>query len=237
MLTPPQNLAENSRKLRARIAAAAAAAGRSVDSITLLAVSKGQSTAAIETLAHLGQKHFGENYLQEALLKMTALRGLELTWHFIGQLQANKTRLVAENFHWVHTIDRLKLAERLSAQRPQLATPLQVCLQVKLGDEPTKGGVAPAQLSDLVDAVRALPRLQLRGLMCVPPVAPQIAAQRLWFAQVAQLRDDLSGRGAALDTLSMGMSDDLEAAIVEGSTLVRIGTALFGPRAAPVDDR
>ena len=231
MLTPPQNLAENSRNLRERIALAAAAAGRTVDSITLLAVSKGQPASAIASLARTGQQHFGESYLQEALKKIDALRELELTWHFIGQLQANKTRAIAESFHWVHTVDRLKLAERLSAQRPAYAAPLQLCLQVRLGDEPTKSGVLPAAVGNLVAAVSALPQLKLRGLMCIPPVETQIDAQRRWFAALSELRADLNALGAQLDTLSMGMSADLEAAIAEGSTLLRVGTALFGPRA------
>ena len=235
MLTPPQNLAENTRKLRARIAAAAAAAGRSEDSVTLLAVGKGHGSAALETAARLGIEHFGENYLQEALLKIDALRGLELTWHFIGQLQSNKTRAVAENFHWVHTVDRLKLAERLSAQRPQFAAPLQLCLQVRLGDELTKGGAKPAEVRELALAVRELPRLRLRGLMCLPPAETDPAAQRRWFAQLRELRDALNADGLALDTLSMGMSDDLEAAIAEGASIVRIGTALFGPRTPAAD--
>jgi pyridoxal phosphate enzyme (YggS family) len=234
MLTPPQNLAENSRKLRARIEAAARAAGRNVDSITLLAVSKGQPVSAIDTLARLGLEHFGENYLQEALPKIAALRGRELTWHFIGQLQSNKTRAVAENFAWVHTLDRLKLAERLSAQRPPFAAPLQVCLQLRLGSEPGKGGAPAGQLRELVAAVGILPRLRLRGLMCVPPAEPTPQAQRRWFAEARELRDALNRDGAALDTLSMGMSGDLEAAVAEGATLLRIGTALFGPRTSAV---
>lgn len=234
MLTPPQNLAENSRNLRQRIAAAAQSAGRNVDSITLLAVSKGQPAQSVQTLAALGQQHFGENYLQEALPKIADLRGIALTWHFIGQLQANKTRAIAENFQWVHTVDRLKLAQRLSEQRPPLAPPLQVCLQVKLGNEPGKGGVPPAELPALAAAVALLPRLQLRGLMCIPPAETQTDAQRRWFAQLRDLRTSIATI-ASLDTLSMGMSGDLEAAVAEGSTLLRIGTALFGPRATAPD--
>ncbi len=230
MLTPPQNLAEYSRKLRSRIDAALRAAGRSVDSVTLLAVSKGQAASAIEKAARLGIENFGENYLQEALAKIETLKGLELTWHFIGQLQANKTRAVAENFQWVHTVDRIKLAERLSAQRPLFAPPLQVCIQIRLGDEPGKGGASASQARELVSCIAGLPRLRLRGLMCIPPAESQFDAQRRWFAQARALRDELNREGAALDTLSMGMSADLEAAIAEGATLLRIGTALFGPR-------
>lgn len=231
MLTPPQNLAESLRKLQQRIATALAEAGRSVESVTLLGVSKGQPVSRIEAATRLGLVHFGENYLQEALPKLDALRSLQLTWHFIGQLQANKTRAVAENFHWVHTVDRLKLAERLSAQRPLFAPPLQVCIQLRLGDEPAKGGATVEATRELVSAVQRLPRLRLRGLMCVPPAEDDRGAQRRWFAQVRELRDELNRGGATLDTLSMGMSADLEAALAEGATIVRIGSALFGPRA------
>lgn len=230
MLTPAQNLAENLRNLRNRIAAAAQRHGRAVDSVTLLAVSKGQPASAVRELALLGQRQFGENYLQEALPKLDALEGLGLSWHFIGPLQSNKTRAVAERFDWVHGVDRLRIAERLSAQRPHYAPPLNVCLQVRLGDEAGKSGVDPAELPALAAAVHALPRLALRGLMTLPPPETDVARQRHWFAELRGLRDALLDRGIALDTLSMGMSGDLEAAIAEGSTCVRIGTALFGPR-------
>ena len=237
MLTPPQNLTENSRKLRVRIAVATAAAARSVESVTVLAVSKGQGAKAIEIVSRLGFEHFGENYAQEALAKITALRGSELTWHFIGQLQGNKTRTIAENFHWVHSVDRPKLAERLSAQRPAYAAPLQVCIQLRLGDEPTKGGANTEHVRDLVSCVASLPRLRLRGLMCMPPVEETIAAQRRWFAQAKALHDELNRNGASLDCLSMGTSADLEAAIAEGATMVRVGTALFGPRTSIAGQR
>lgn len=232
MLTPTQNLMENLQKVRRRVADAAAHHHRSVDSITVLAVSKGQPAESIAAAADLGQIHFGENYLQEALPKIAALHARRLTWHFIGQLQSNKTRAVAEHFDWVHTVDRLKLAERLSAQRPFHAPPLQVCLQVRIGPGLGKGGAEPESLADLVNAVRELPRLQLRGLMCVPPAETEVAAQRRWFADLRALRDQVDPERSVLQELSMGMSGDLEAAVAEGATLVRIGTAIFGPRAA-----
>src|SRR6476646_3204378 len=224
MLSRPQNCSESTSAVQERIAEACRAVGRSVDSVTLLAVSKGQSAAAIDSAARAGVEHFGENFLQEALPKIAELSGRELTWHFIGRLQANKTRPVAEQFAWVHGVDRLKIAERLSAQRPYHAPPLNVCLQVNLAGEASKGGVPPAQLAPLAAAVAALPRLTLRGLMCLPPQETDPARQRHWFAQLRALKEELNGRGAGLDTLSMGMSDDFEAAIAEGATIVRLGT-------------
>jgi pyridoxal phosphate enzyme (YggS family) len=230
MLRSSQNLPERIDALRARIAAAAASAGRNVDSVTLLAVSKGQPADLIRAAAAAGVTDIGESYVSEALAKMEPLADLPLTWHFIGRLQANKTRPVAERFAWVHGIDRLRIAERLSAQRPHHAPALNVCIQVSLGDEATKGGVPSAQVPALAAAVAALPRLALRGLMCIPPVETDPARQRGWFAQLRALRDSLNAAGLRLDVLSMGMSGDFEAAIQEGATLVRIGTALFGPR-------
>lgn len=216
--------------VRARIAAAAAAAGRDPAGITLVAVSKTQPAAAVAALAALGQVHFGENYLQEALPKIDALQGRGLVWHFIGQLQSNKTRPVAESFDWVHTVDRIKLVERLASQRPFHGPPLQVCAQVKLGDEQAKGGAAPAELPELLAAVAAAPRLRLRGLMAIPPAEQDPARQRAWFARLAALAAEARATHPSIDTLSMGMSGDLEAAVAEGATLVRIGTALFGER-------
>jgi pyridoxal phosphate enzyme (YggS family) len=216
--------------VRARIAAAAAAAGRDPAAITVVAVSKTQPAAAVAALAALGQVHFGENYLQEALPKIDALQGRGLVWHFIGQLQSNKTRPVAESFDWVHTVDRIKLVERLASQRPFHGPPLQVCVQVKLGDEQTKGGAAPAELPELLAAVAAAPRLRLRGLMAIPPAEQDPARQRAWFARLAALAAEARAAHPSIDTLSMGMSGDLEAAVAEGATLVRIGTALFGER-------
>lgn len=233
MLIGPQNLAANVRNVQASIAAAAARCGRNVDSVTLLAVSKGHAVDSMRAVAAAGVGHFGENYLQEALPKIDSLAGLGLTWHFIGRLQANKTRPVAERFDWVHGIDRLKLAERLAAQRPFHAPPLNVCLQVNIAGEDAKAGVAAAGLPALAAAVRALPRLRLRGLMCLPPGETDPARQRHWFALVREAFDSLQAGGFDLDTLSMGMSGDYAAAIAEGATFVRIGTAIFGPRNAP----
>jgi hypothetical protein len=198
--------------------------------VRLVAVSKQQPVEAIAAAAGAGQLEFGENYVQEAVPKIAALRGRPLTWHFIGQLQGNKTREVAEHFQWVHTVDRARIASRLDAQRPHFAGPLEVLLQVRLADEPGKGGVTPEQLPALADAVTRLPRLRLRGLMCIPPPAADDAARRAPFRRLRELLEDLNRRGHSLDVLSMGMSDDLEAAILEGATLVRIGTAVFGPR-------
>ena len=227
----PQNLLERIRDTRARIAAAAARCGRSVDSITLLAVTKGHPAEAVAAAAAAGLTEIGESYLQEAFAKQDALAATtRLTWHFIGRLQANKTRPVAERFAWVHAVDRLKIAQRLSEQRPYHAPPLNVCLQVNIAAEQTKGGVAPQEVPELARAVAALPRMKLRGLMCIPPEETDQERQRMWFASLRRLQEALNAQGAGLDTLSMGMSADLEAAVMEGSTCVRVGTALFGPR-------
>jgi pyridoxal phosphate enzyme (YggS family) len=224
----PQNLPEQVRIVRNRISAAAAAALRNVDSVTLLAVSKAQPANKVRAVAQLGVRDFGESYVQEALDKIEALRDLSLTWHFIGRLQANKTRAVAASFEWVHAVDRLKIAERLSQQRPFHAPPLNVCLQVNIAGEASKGGVTPQELPALATAVAALPGLKLRGLMCIPP--DEDDRTRHWFASMRRLLEGLNAAGAKLDTLSMGMSGDFESAILEGATLVRIGTALFGSR-------
>jgi pyridoxal phosphate enzyme (YggS family) len=232
MLSKPQNCSEGVQNAQSRIAEACKAVSRSVDSVTLLAVSKGQSSAAIDSASRAGIEHFGENFLQESLPKLESLRGRELTWHFIGRLQANKTRAVAENFAWVHAVDRLKIAERLSAQRPSDAPPLNLCLQLHVGGEQSKGGVEAADIAPLAAAVRALPQIRLRGLMCMPPAESDVARQRAWFHETRQVFDNLNERGMGLDTLSMGTSSDFEAAITEGATLVRIGTAIFGPRDA-----
>jgi len=233
----PQNLLERLQAVRNRIAKAAAAAGRCVDSITLLGVTKGQPAELLQTAAAAGVRHFGESYLQEALEKIAALgkpgpaNEPELTWHFIGRLQSNKTRPVAEHFAWVHAVDRLKIAERLAEQRPYYAPPLNVCLQVNVAGEESKGGVSVAELPALARAVAALPRLRLRGLMCLPPEESELERQRHWFGRLKKALEALNTSGMSLDTLSMGMSGDLEAAILEGATIVRVGTALFGPRA------
>jgi PLP dependent protein len=232
MLSRPQNCSESARISLDRVSEATRASGRSVDSVTLLAVSKGQSSAAIDSAASAGIEHFGENFVQESLPKITALAGRELTWHFIGRLQANKTRPVAENFAWVHTVDRLKIAERLSAQRPFHAPPLNVCLQHHVGGEASKGGVDTTELRQLASDVAALPRLRLRGLMCMPPAESDVARQRAWFRETRQVFDYLNEHGMGLDTLSMGTSADFESAIAEGATIVRVGTLIFGPRTA-----
>jgi PLP dependent protein len=230
MLMGPQNLPERINAVLEQVARAAAAAGRSARSVTLLGVGKAQTPQTLAAAARCGLTHFGESYLQEALPKLAALRELPLTWHFVGGVQTNKTRSIAENFAWVHALDRLKIAQRLSSQRPFHAPPLNVCLQVNLAAQAGKGGVAPAELPALAAAVAALPRLQLRGLMCIPPAEAQVARQRAWFEQLRVLRDELNAGGLQLDTLSMGMSADFEAAIAAGATIVRIGTALFGAR-------
>ena len=232
MLIPSQNLATNLGEVRNRIRAATLRAQRTEDCVTLLAVSKGQDAAAITTLAQLGIRDFGENYLQEALPKLDSLASREPVWHFIGALQANKTRIVAERFAWVHTLDRLRIAERLSAQRDSRAPPLNVCVQVRIGDEATKAGVAPGDVRELLRGIAPLPGLRLRGLMCLPPAVDNFELQRRSFAELRQLRESLRAEFPTLDTLSMGMSNDLEAAILEGATIVRIGTALFGERQA-----
>jgi pyridoxal phosphate enzyme (YggS family) len=230
MLMGPQNLPEQVRNVRNRISSATAAALRNVDSVTLLAVSKAQPANKVRAVAQQGVRDFGESYVQEGLDKIEALRDLSLTWHFIGRLQANKTRPVAASFDWVHAVDRLKIAERLSEQRPFHAPPLNVCLQVNIGGEGSKGGVTTAELPALATAVAALPRLKLRGLMCIPPDEDDPSRQRAWFASLRRELEALNAAGAQLDTLSMGMSGDFESAILEGATLVRIGTALFGSR-------
>jgi hypothetical protein len=223
--------------VKGRIAKACAQAGRDVQSVTLLAVSKTQDAQAVREAAERGQADFGENYVQEALDKLAELAPLRarLRWHLIGPLQSNKTRLVAEAFDWVHTVDRLKIAQRLAEQRPPQLAPLQVCLQVNVSGEASKSGVAPAELPALAHAVAALPRLRLRGLMAIPEPAHDPAAQRAPHRLLATLLAELRAQGLALDTLSMGMSADLEAAVAEGATIVRVGTALFGERsrAAP----
>ncbi|HTY49657.1 MAG TPA: YggS family pyridoxal phosphate-dependent enzyme [Steroidobacteraceae bacterium] len=229
-MTKPELIAANLARLRGRIAAAARQAGRSVDSVTLLGAGKSQPAAAVAAAAAAGLAHVGESYVQEALARMDALADLPVTWHFIGALQANKTRPVAERFAWVHGVERLKIAERLSQQRPFHAPPLNVCLQVNIGGELTKSGAEPAEVPALAAAVARLPRLKLRGLMCLPPPEAEPARQRAWLHRLRALFDELNAGGAGLDTLSMGMSADLESAVLEGATIVRVGTDLFGPR-------
>ena len=230
MLMGPQNLPVHLQELRARIARAAAAAGRSAQSVTLLAAAKGHPPRLLEAAADCGVADFGESYLQEGLAKIAALRKRPLTWHFIGRVQSNKTRAIAEAFAWVHAVDRLKIAERLSAQRPAHLPALNVCLEINIAGEASKGGITPEALAPLATAVAKLPRLALRGLMCIPPEESDVARQRSWFARLRALLEALNAAQLRLDTLSMGMSGDFEAAILEGATIVRIGTALFGPR-------
>jgi len=230
MLIGPQNLTLHVNHVRSRIRSAAIAAGRDPESVTLVAVTKAKTAESVRLAATAGVTDFGENYLQEAQVKMDHLADLKLGWHFIGGIQSNKTRAIAERFDWVQSVDRLSVARRLSEQRPFHAPPLNICIQVALVPEPSKGGVPPDELKDLAPAIADLPRLRLRGLMCVPPPQPDAAAERAVFAKLRAALDDLNAGGLKLDTLSMGMSGDFESAIAEGATLVRIGTALFGAR-------
>ena len=236
--TLPVNLQANLGAIHERITKAARAAGREPSSVRLLAVSKTFPPAAIAVAARAGQRAFGENYVQEAVAKMDELAGLSpaLEWHFIGPIQSNKTRLIAERFDWVQSVDRFKVAERLSEQRPDHLPPLNVLLQVNISAEASKGGIAPDELAELAAEVDALPKLCVRGLMAVPAPEDDVAQQRIAFAHMRrlfdQLRDQLRERqtGLGVDVLSIGMSSDLEAAVAEGSTMVRIGTAIFGVR-------
>ena len=220
----------NMQAVRQRVADAARACGRDPAAVGLIAVSKTFGADAVAAAHACGQRVFGENYVQEAVDKIVALASLGLEWHFIGPIQSNKTRQIAENFAWVHSVDRAKIAERLAAARPAALAPLQVCIQINIGDENTKSGVAPADAPALARAIAALPRLKLRGLMTIPPASDDPAQQRRYFAELRKLNEQLAKAGVALDTLSMGMSADLEAAIAEGATLVRVGTAIFGQR-------
>ena len=225
-----RSIPDNLQAVKGRIAGAARAAGRDPDAVALLAVSKTHAPALIEEAFRAGQRAFGENYVQEAAEKMDALAHLPIEWHLVGPLQSNKTRLVAERFQWVHTVDREKIARRLSEQRPQALPPLEVLLQVRVSGEASKSGVAPLEVAALAKAVAALPRLRLRGLMAVPEPTGDEGLQRARFRQVRELHESLKQEGFELDTLSLGMSADLQAAIAEGSTMVRIGTAIFGER-------
>ncbi|MFP5340507.1 YggS family pyridoxal phosphate-dependent enzyme [Stutzerimonas frequens] len=218
---------KNIAKVAARIREAAQAVHRDAATVGLLAVSKTQPAAAIREAFAAGLRDFGENYLQEALDKQVELDDLPLIWHFIGPIQSNKTKAIAEHFDWVHSVDRLKIAQRLSDQRPATLPPLNICLQVNVSGEASKSGCTPQELGPLAEAVAAMPQLRLRGLMCIPAPTEDPAEQRAAFARLRLLRDELA---LDLDTLSMGMSQDLEAAIAEGATWVRIGTALFGAR-------
>ncbi|PWB40338.1 MAG: YggS family pyridoxal phosphate-dependent enzyme [Rhodocyclales bacterium] len=223
-------ISANLQAVRARIAAAAELAGRAVEDIRLLAVSKTFPPERLREAAEAGQRAFGENYVQEGLAKIDALGDLGLEWHFIGPLQSNKTRQVAEHFAWVHSIDRLKIAERLAEARGAERPALQVCIQVNVSGEASKSGVSPGDTAALAHGLAALPNLRLRGLMAIPEPTDDMALARQRFAALRALRDALNREGLALDTLSMGMSHDLEAAILEGATIVRVGSAIFGER-------
>jgi PLP dependent protein len=226
-------IADNLHAVRARIAQACTQAGRPVDAVQLLAVSKTFGPDAVQQAFDAGQRAFGENYIQEAVEKIATLAHLPLEWHCIGPIQSNKTRLVAEHFQWAHTVDRLKIAQRLSEQRPDHLPPLQVCIQVNVDGGSTKSGATPDEASALAQAVAQLPRLRLRGLMCIPEPAPDFVAACAVFSRARALFDALCRGGLELDTLSMGMSADLDAAVASGSTLVRVGTAIFGGRQYP----
>jgi PLP dependent protein len=230
MLIGPQNLTANVNHVRSRINRAALAAGRDPATVTLVAVTKAKAAESVRAAATAGVTDFGENYLQEALAKMDELGVLPARWHFIGGLQSNKTRAVAERFDWVHSIDRLSVARRLSEQRPFHAPPLNLCIQVALVPEPTKRGIEPEDLPELAALTAELPRVRLRGLMCIPPPLPDVRSERQVFSRLRLLLQELNATGLKLDTLSMGMSADFESAIAEGATHVRVGTAIFGGR-------
>ncbi len=219
--------------VRSRIDATAMTSGRSPADIRLIAVSKTFPPAAIAEAYAAGQVAFAENYLQEAVGKIATLSDLRLEWHFIGPIQSNKTRQIAEQFHWVHGLDRLKIAERLSSSRPASLPPLEICIQVNVSGEQSKSGVRPDEVLTLAKAISPLTGIRLRGLMAIPEPTPDIRLQRSRYRQIRELKDEILSRGIALDTLSMGMSDDLEAAIAEGATLVRVGRAIFGERTVP----
>lgn len=230
MDTEPDSIADRLSAIRDRIARAEATYHRAAHTVALLAVSKSHPEQALRAAYAAGQRRFGESYLQEAIPKMAALTDLAIEWHFIGRVQSNKTRQIAESFRWVHSIDRLRTAQRLSDQRPALLPPLNICLQINLSNEPTKGGVDRAALPALAREIVQLTGVRLRGLSTIPEANRNIAAQRRTFGMLRVIAQQLTDDGIALDTLSMGMSDDFEAAIAEGATIVRLGTAIFGPR-------
>ena len=223
-------ISANLQAVRARIHAAAKKSGRQPGDISLLAVSKTWPAPVVRAAAAAGQRAFGENYVQEGVGKVAELAALGLEWHFIGPLQSNKTRLVAETFDWVHSLDRLKIAERMAEQRPDSLPPLQVCVQVNVSGEETKSGVPVSDVPALARQIALLPRLQLRGLMAIPAPTDDFDQQRQGFRRLREVFEKMNREGLRLDTLSMGMTHDLEAAIAEGSTLVRVGTAIFGER-------
>jgi PLP dependent protein len=223
-------ISERLQAVRASIHDAAAHVGRKPEDVHLLAVSKAHPAVALRDAYHAGQRMFGENYLQEALNKQAELTDLHIEWHFIGPIQSNKTQAIAQHFDWVHSVDRLKIAQRLQAARPENLPPLQICLQVNVSQEATKSGLSPEETSDLAHALQSLPRLKLRGLMAIPAPTQHSEEQRAQFRQVRELYEKLKSQGIEMDTLSIGMSEDFPAAIAEGATIVRIGSAIFGPR-------
>lgn len=224
------HISDNLQRVQAQIAQACAAAARPAQAVTLLAVSKKWGSEAVRAAFAAGQHAFGENYIQEGVDKILALADLPLEWHCIGPIQSNKTRLVAQHFDWVHSVDRLKIAQRLSEQRPADKAPLQVCLQVNIDGGPNKSGIAPEEALALAKAVAVLPRLRLRGIMTIPEPAPDFVAACAVHTRARVLFDALNAAGLRLDTLSMGMSADMDAAIASGSTMVRVGSAIFGAR-------
>lgn len=226
-------IAQRLQAIRARIHSAETTAGRQLNTVRLLAVSKAQPAALLREAFIAGQRLFGENYLQEALGKQTALADLDIEWHFIGPIQSNKAQAIAQHFSWVHSVDRLKIAERLAAARPLHLPPLQICIQVNVSGENSKSGVLPQEVGAIAEAITKLPNLRLRGLMAIPEPTTDTVKQRRQFRMVRELYDKLQAQGFKLDMLSMGMSEDFPAAITEGATMVRIGSAIFGARSSP----
>jgi len=224
------SIAQSLEKIRTRVTVLERCYERAPGDVSVLAVSKTKPPEAVREAAKAGQREFGENHVQDALTKLDALQGQDLIWHFIGPLQSNKTRVVAARFHWVHSIDRAKIARRLNEQRPEDLPPLEVCIQVNVSGEISKSGVEPHQVEELAAIVSELPRLRLRGLMTLPRPCDTLEEQRRPFAALRGIQEALNAGGLALDTLSMGMTNDMEAAIAEGATIIRIGTAIFGPR-------
>lgn len=224
------SIAQNLRTVRQKLSHTAEISQRKADEITLLAVSKTQTAEALKEAYLEGQRHFGENYLQESLDKIEQLSELDIIWHFIGPIQSNKTRPIAEHFAWAHSVDRLKIAQRLSAQRPTDIAPLNICIQVNIGDEPNKSGCSVEELPKLAHEITKLPNIRLRGLMAIPPATQDPKAQSKAFANLRNSLKELQKEQPELDTLSMGMSADMDTAIAQGSTMVRIGTAIFGQR-------
>jgi PLP dependent protein len=235
-MEPITTVASRLQAVKDRITRAARSVNRQPNEITLLVASKTHPTERVREAWLAGQTIFGENYLQEALAKMPALTDLSIEWHFIGPIQSNKTKRITENFAWVHSVDRVKIADRLAKDRPESLPPLQICLQVNVSGEASKSGVAPDELVQLAAHVVRLPRLKLRGLMAVPELTTATALQRSQFHMLWELFDRLKRGGYELDTLSMGMSEDMDIAIAEGATMVRVGTAIFGPRRYPIPE-